>query len=79
MSRWRERGKAPSVVIPGRALLARARTPYFRWWLWIPGSRFARPGMTTRYFHYTAIFRCSTGAPVVRLSAASMMALASMP
>ncbi|MBB4372024.1 hypothetical protein GGD63_004828 [Bradyrhizobium sp. cir1] len=28
---------------------------------------------------YTAIFRCSTGAPVVRLSAASMMALASMP
>ena len=29
--------------------------------------------------NYTAIFRCNTGAPVVRLSAASMMALASMP
>ena len=23
-----------------------ARNPYSRWWLWIPGSRFARPGMT---------------------------------
>src|SRR5260221_9031456 len=28
-------------------LLAQARNPYTRWWLWIPGSRFARPGMTT--------------------------------
>jgi len=28
---------------------------------------------------HTAILRCSTGAPDVRLSAASMMALASMP
>src|SRR5258708_39274364 len=27
-------------------LLAQARNPYSRWWLWIPGSRFARPGMT---------------------------------
>ncbi len=24
--------------------LAQARNPYSRWWLWIPGSRFARPG-----------------------------------
>ncbi|OIQ68680.1 hypothetical protein GALL_497260 [mine drainage metagenome] len=29
--------------------------------------------------YHTAIFRCRTGAPAVRLSAASMMALASMP
>lgn len=28
---------------------------------------------------YTAIFRCNTGAPAMRLSAASMIALASMP
>jgi hypothetical protein len=28
---------------------------------------------------HTAILRCRTGAPTVRLSAASMMALASMP
>src|SRR6478735_6785547 len=27
-------------------LLAQARNPYSRWWLWIPGSRYARPGMT---------------------------------
>src|ERR1700688_4279755 len=27
-------------------LLARARNPYSRSWLWIPGSCFARPGMT---------------------------------
>src|SRR5882757_8233706 len=27
-------------------LLAQARNPYSRSWLWIPGSRFARPGMT---------------------------------
>src|SRR5260370_20517597 len=26
--------------------LAQARNPYSRWWLWIPGSRYARPGMT---------------------------------
>src|SRR5260370_22030960 len=36
----------PNTVIPGRAALARARNPYSRWWLWIPGSCFARPGMT---------------------------------
>src|ERR1700730_1047319 len=29
-------------------LLAQARNPYSRSWLWIPGSRFARPGMTER-------------------------------
>src|SRR5580693_7408266 len=23
-----------------------ARNPYSRWWLWIPGSSFGRPGMT---------------------------------
>ena len=27
-----------SAVIPGRAKIARARNPYSRWWLWIPGS-----------------------------------------
>jgi len=26
--------------------LAQARNPYSLSWLWIPGSRFARPGMT---------------------------------
>src|SRR5689334_13772339 len=31
----------------GMRLLAQARNPYSRAWLWIPGSRFARPGMTT--------------------------------
>src|SRR5665213_1147200 len=37
----------PTAVIPGRALLARARNPYSRWWLWIPGLRqAAHPGMT---------------------------------
>src|ERR1700704_6167514 len=30
-------------------------------------------------YHHTAILRCRTGAPAVKLSAASMMALASMP
>jgi hypothetical protein len=33
-------------VIPGCALLAQARNPYSLPWLWIPGSRSARPGMT---------------------------------
>jgi hypothetical protein len=28
---------------------AQARNPYTRSWLWIPGSRFARPGMTRYY------------------------------
>jgi hypothetical protein len=28
---------------------AQARNPYSRRWLWIPGSRFARPGMTVYY------------------------------
>jgi hypothetical protein len=41
--------------------------------LWVPA--FAG---TTRKNH-TAIFRCRTGAPLVRPSAASMIALASMP
>src|ERR1700733_7028501 len=31
----------------GMGLLAQAHNPYSRWWLWIPGSRCARPGMTT--------------------------------
>src|SRR5437762_8449298 len=30
----------------GMRPLAQARNPYSRSWLWIPGSRFARPGMT---------------------------------
>ena len=34
----------------GMRLLAQARNPYSRWWLWIPGSRFARPGMTIYMF-----------------------------
>ena len=31
----------------GMRHLAQARNPYSRSWLWIPGSRCARPGMTT--------------------------------
>src|SRR6266700_4083694 len=31
----------------GMRRLAQARNPYSLSWLWIPGSRFARPGMTT--------------------------------
>ncbi len=38
------------------------------------GRRVAPPATA-----HTAILRCRTGAPTVRLSAASMMALASMP
>src|SRR4051812_14098978 len=47
----------------GARRLARARNPYSRSWLWIPGSRFARPGMTsggilaTRFARVSAI-RC---------------------
>src|SRR5438445_5087784 len=49
------------LVIPGRALLARARNPYSLWWLWIPGlrrslssgrrgrTRWRRPGMTADF------------------------------
>ena len=32
-------------------LLAQARNPYSLSWLWIPGSRFARPGMTVHKLH----------------------------
>src|SRR5665213_4231131 len=32
----------------GIRLLAKARNPYSLSWLWIPGSRYARPGMTDR-------------------------------
>src|ERR1700738_5048057 len=42
-------------------------------WLWAP----AFAGATAKI--HTAILRCRTGAPTVRDSAASMMALASMP
>src|SRR5450432_1795362 len=31
--------------------LAQARNPYSPSWLWIPGSRFARPGMTAQKLH----------------------------
>src|SRR6185312_13444462 len=34
------------LVIPGCAILAQARNPYSLQGLWIPGSRYARPGMT---------------------------------
>ena len=38
-----ERHREPfNLVIPGRAILARARNPCSRWWLWIPGSTLAR-------------------------------------
>src|ERR1700682_2353518 len=45
------------LVIPGCASWRRPQmcnctsgNPYSRSWLWIPGSRFARPGITRRYF-----------------------------
>jgi hypothetical protein len=34
----------------GMRPLAQARNPYSPSWLWIPGSRFARPGMTKGNF-----------------------------
>ena len=37
-------------------LLAQARNPYSRSWLWIPGSRCARPGMTTEGGTHTFAF-----------------------
>ena len=37
-----------TVVIPGCAL-TQARNPYSLQGLWIPGSRFARPGMTKEF------------------------------
>ena len=37
----------PSPRHSGARLLARARNPYSRSWLWIPGLRLAHPGMTT--------------------------------
>ena len=40
----------------GMRRLAQARNPYSLSWLWIPGSRFARPGMTKNYFPALAIF-----------------------
>jgi hypothetical protein len=39
-------GNKFQIVIPGCALLAQARNPYSLQGLWIPGSRYARPGMT---------------------------------
>src|SRR5260370_26281270 len=54
------------LVIPGRALLARARNPYSRWWLWIPGSTLTRrPGMTADFGQARtgSLFRRLTMAP----------------
>ena len=46
----------------------------------IPGrGKAASPECQGSYPDYTAILRWAIGAPAVRLSAASMMALASMP
>jgi hypothetical protein len=53
----------------------------FSLWLWVPA--FAETTLTVTppltVTPHTAILRCRTGAPTVRLSAASMIALASMP
>src|SRR5690348_8425585 len=56
----------PGIHTPGRGYGFRARD-------------FVAPRNDDAIWSYTAILRCSTGAPDVRLSAASMMALASMP
>jgi hypothetical protein len=46
-----QRDAAVSIfVIPGCALVAQARNPYSLQGLEIPGSRFARPGMTKTEF-----------------------------
>src|SRR6202035_3578573 len=42
-------------------LLAQARNPYSRSWLWIPGSCFARPGMT-----FSASLRAKRSNPALR-------------
>jgi len=47
--------------------------------LTVPTDQLSLSSTGGRRFFYTAILRCRTGAPTVRLSAASMMALASMP
>jgi len=38
--------------------------PQARWWLWIPGSLFARPGMTVSYS--AAIWRATAGGGLAR-------------
>jgi hypothetical protein len=43
------------------------------------GARIIAPESRPGYPDYTAILRWTIGAPVVRLSAASMIAFASMP
>ncbi|MEH2610311.1 hypothetical protein V1293_002600 [Bradyrhizobium sp. AZCC 1693] len=58
-------------------LLADTALNNFSLWLWVPA--FAGTTNTVTLPPHTAILRCRTGAPTVRLSAASMMALASMP
>jgi hypothetical protein len=41
---------------------AQARNPYFLQGLWIPGSRFARPGMTVHKLHlHHLTMSCSSG------------------
>src|SRR6202165_151259 len=46
--RGRRRPRNNQFRHSGMRHLAQARNPYSRSWLWIPGSRFARPGMTMR-------------------------------
>lgn len=77
MSRWRERGKVAGSQEAGSRLCVASFHAAPR-----PGheTTLIEPALVPPgYSRYTAIFRCSTGAPEVRLSAASMIAFASMP
>src|ERR1700716_987678 len=45
--------------------LAQARNPYSRSWIWIPGSRVARPGMTRMGHRTSCIMSAKGGHPVI--------------
>ena len=53
--------------------LAQARNPYSLSWLWIPGSRFARPGMTVSgLLRFGCFYPSNTASAPFTASALSM-------
>ena len=50
-------------------LLAQARNPYSLQGLWIPGSRYARPGMTNVMF----VMQLASGQPMSRNTASTTL------
>src|SRR5258708_36675475 len=79
----KEARRLPSTVVPAKAgthtpcpsVGARGQRPFAT-----PGPTVMGPCFRTGdKYHHTAILRWRTGAPAVKASAASMMALASMP